>query len=153
EARTYRYPSVDLYALGSQLLTPLDFRFEPGTFGTFPGIGPVPATETSIHTPLRPTLYGVFQVTQPLSQQHKIGLNIRLAKLNEKLNAEKLRAQKQLVGNQAKQAYYSLAKTQSAIEVSRKNLELDRELQRLVQQNVQQKTALKSDEMEVSAKL
>src|SRR5262249_23676717 len=76
EARTYRFPTVDLYALGSQLLTPLDFRFEQGTFGTFPGIGPVPATDTSIHTPLRPTLYGVFQVSQPLSQQHKIGLNI-----------------------------------------------------------------------------
>ena len=108
EARTYRFPSIDLYALGSQLLTPLDFRFEQGTFGTFPGIGPVPATDTNIHTPLKPTLYGIFQVTQPLSQQHKIGLNIRLAKLNEKLNAEKLRAQKQLVGNQVKQAAVTL---------------------------------------------
>jgi outer membrane protein TolC len=39
EARTYRFPSIDLYALGSQLLTPLDFRFEQGTFGNFPGIG------------------------------------------------------------------------------------------------------------------
>jgi outer membrane protein len=153
EARTYRFPSIDLYALGSQLLTPLDFRFEQGTFGTFPGIGPIPATDTNIHTPLKPTLYGIFQVTQPLSQQHKIGLNIRLAKLNEKLNAEKLRAQKQSVGNQVKQAYYGLAKTQSAIEVSQKNLELDRELQRLMQQNVLQKTALKSDEMDAEAKL
>jgi len=153
EARTYRFPSVDLYALGSQLLTPLDFRFEQGLFGTFPGIGPIPATDTSIHTPLRPTLYGVFQVSQPLSQQHKIGLNIRLAKLNEKLNAEKLRAQKQQIANQVKQAYYALAKTQSALEVSRRNLDLDRELQRLMQQNVQQKTALKSDEMDAAAKL
>jgi outer membrane protein TolC len=153
EARTYRYPSIDLYALGSQLLTPLDFRFEQGTFGTFPGIGPIPATDTSIHTPLKPTLYGIFQVTQPLSQQHKIGLNIRLAKLSEKLNAEKLRAQKQSIGNQVKQAYYGLAKTQSAIEVSRKNLELDRGLQRLMQQNVLQKIALKSDEMDAEAKL
>jgi hypothetical protein len=80
EARTYRFPSLNVYALGSQLLTPVDFTFEQGTFGTFPGIGPIPATNTSIHTPLRPTFFGVTQMTQPLTQQHKIGLNIRLAK-------------------------------------------------------------------------
>jgi Cu/Ag efflux pump CusA len=57
------------------------------------------------------------------------------------VNDEKLRAQKQAVANQVRQAYYSLARTQSAIEVSQKNLELDRALQRLVQQNVEQKTA------------
>jgi outer membrane protein len=153
EARTYRYPSLNIYALGSQLLTPVDFKFDAGTFGTYPGIGPIPATQTSIHTPLRPTFFGVTQLTQPLSQQHKIGLNIRLAKLNEQVNNEKLRAQKQAVANQVKQAYYSLARTQSAIEVSQKNLELDRALQQLVQHNVEQKTALKSDEMDISAKL
>jgi hypothetical protein len=119
--------------------------------GRFPGLGRCPRLRQVFIRSLRPRLYGVFQVTQPLSQRHKIGLNIRLAKLNQKLNAEKLRAQKQLVGSQAMQAYY--AKTQSAIEVSRKNLELDRELQRLMQPNVPQKTALKSDEMDVSAKL
>src|SRR5216683_6255517 len=64
EARTYRFPSLNVYALGSQLMTPLDFRFDQGTFGTFPGIGPIPATNTSIHTPLRPTFFGVTQLTQ-----------------------------------------------------------------------------------------
>jgi outer membrane protein len=153
EARTYRFPALSVYALGSQLLTPLDFTFDRGTFGTFPGIGPIPATDTSIHTPLRPTFFGVTQLVQPLSQQHKIGLNIRLAKLNEKVSDEKIRAQKQAVANQVKQAYYALARTQSAIEVSQKNLELDRAMQELVRNNVEQKTALKSDEMDIEAKL
>src|SRR5262249_54094586 len=81
EARTYRKPSLNVYALGSQLLTPVDFTFQRGVFGTFPGIGPVPATETKIHTPSRPTFFGFMQVSQPLSQQYKIGLNIRQAKL------------------------------------------------------------------------
>src|SRR6266849_5018610 len=68
EARTYRFPSLNLYALGSQLLTPVDFTFQRGAFGSFPGIGPVPATDTRIHTPLRPTFYGLTQFSQPLSQ-------------------------------------------------------------------------------------
>ncbi len=36
EARTYRFPSISLYALGSQLLTPVNFTFQQGAFGTFP---------------------------------------------------------------------------------------------------------------------
>src|SRR6476660_388312 len=89
EARTARFPTVKIYALGSQLLTPVDFTFERGIFGTFPGIGPVPADRTKIHTPLRPTFYGVSQILQPLTQQYKIGLNIRLAGLGKTLSDEK----------------------------------------------------------------
>src|SRR5215468_4733961 len=44
EARTYRLPSLNVYALGSQLLTPVDFTFQKGVFGDFPGTGPIPAT-------------------------------------------------------------------------------------------------------------
>src|SRR5215831_21299878 len=81
EARTYRLPSLSVYALGSELLTPVDFTFQKGVFGQFPGIGPVPATDTKIHTPQQPTFYGLMQLSQPLSQQYKIRLNIRLAQL------------------------------------------------------------------------
>ncbi len=153
EARSSRFPSVKFYALGSQLLTPLDFTFDQGIFGTFPGIGPVPADKTKIHTPLRPTFFSVTQASQPLSQQYKIGLNIRLANLGKTLSDEKLRAQQHDVANQVKQAYYGLLQTQSALEVSGENLKLDTELNRLVQQNVEQKTALKADAMDVQTRL
>jgi outer membrane protein len=152
-ARTKRYPAIDLYGLGSQLLTPLDFSFARGTFGTYPGIGPIPATNTSIHTPLRPTFFGVVQLKQPLSQQHKIGLNLRLGDLNKTLSDEKLRAEKQSVANQVKQAYYGLLRTRSALEVSDENLKLDQELARITKQNVEQKTALKADAMDIDAKI
>jgi outer membrane protein TolC len=36
EARTYRFPALNLYALGSQLLTPVDFSFQRGAFDSFP---------------------------------------------------------------------------------------------------------------------
>src|SRR5262249_40858550 len=49
EARSNRLPSLSIYALGSELLTPVDFTFQKGVFGQFPGIGPVPPTDTKIH--------------------------------------------------------------------------------------------------------
>ena len=118
EARTHRFPSISLYALGSELLTPVNFTFQQGVFGTFPGIGPVPPTNTKIHTPLRPAFYGLTQFSQPLSQQYKIGLNIKQAKLAKLVDEQKLRAQKQSVTSQVKQAYYAILRTQSSLERS-----------------------------------
>jgi outer membrane protein len=153
EARTYRFPSFNLYALGSQLLTPVNFTFQQGVFGSFPGIGPVPPTNTKIHTPLRPTFYGLTQVSQPLSQQYKIGLNIKQAKLAKLVDEQKLRAQKQSVTSQVKQAYYAILRTQSALASSEENLKFDRELDRTTEQYVAEKTALKSDSLDVKAKI
>jgi len=153
EARTYRFPSINFYGLGSQLLTPVDFTFQKGVFGDFPGIGPVPATDTKIHTPLRPTFYGLVQVSQPLSQQYKVGLNIRLAKVNKQADEEKLRAQKQSVINQVKKAYYAILQTQSSLRSSEENLKFDLELDRTTEQQVIEKAALKSESMSVKARI
>jgi outer membrane protein TolC len=153
EARTYRFPSLKLDALGSQLLTPVDFTFQKGAFGSFPGIGPVPAENTSINTPLRPTFYGVVQLLQPISQQYKIGLNISQAKLSKLVDEQKLRLEKQQLTNQVKQVYYSILRTQSALASSEENLKFDKELDRTTDQYVAEKAALKSDSMETKARI
>src|SRR5215467_12054993 len=153
EARTYRFPSVNFYALGSQLLTPVDFTFQKGVFGDFAGIGPVPATDTKIHTPLCPTFYGLAQASQPLSQQYKVGLNIRQAKLARLVDEQKLRGQKQSIVNQVKKAYYSILQTQSSLASSEENLKFDRELERTTDQLVAEKASLKSESMSVKARI
>jgi len=153
EARTYRLPSLSVYALGSELLTPVDFTFQKGVFGQFPGIGPVPATDTKIHTPQQPTFYGLMQFSQPLSQQYKIRLNIQLAKLARAADEQKLRGQKQSVINQVKNLYYSILQTQSSLASSEENLKFDRELERTTQQLVSEKAALKSESMDVKARI
>src|SRR5215469_1994742 len=153
EARTYRKPSLNVYALGSQLLTPLDFTFQKGVFGTFPGIGPVPATETKIHTPSRPTFFGFMQVSQPLSQQYKVGLNIRQAKLTKLVDEQRLRGQKQSVTNEVKKLYYEILQSQSSLAASEENLKFDRELDRTTEQLVTEKAALKSESMSVKARI
>lgn len=152
-ARTYRFPSLKLDALGSQLLTPVDFTFEKGAFGSFPGIGPVPAQNTNIQTPLRPTFYGLVQLLQPISQQYKIGLNISQVKLSKLVDEQKLRLEKQQITNQVKQVYYSILQTQSALASSEQNLTFDRELDRTTDQYVAEKAALKSDSMETKARI
>ena len=153
EARTYRKPSLNVYALGSQLLTPVDFTFQKGVFGTFPGIGPVPPTNTNIHTPLRPTFYGFMQVSQPISQQYKTGLNIRQAKLTKLVDEQRVRGQKQSVINEVKKLYYEILQSQSSLASSEENLRFDRELDRTTEQLVTEKTALKSDSMSVKARI
>ncbi len=153
EARTYRLPSLNVYALGSQLLTPVDFTFQKGVFGDFPGIGPVPGKDTKIHTPLRPTFYGLTQVSQPLSQQYKIGLNIRQAKLAKLVDEQKLRGQRQSVTNQVKKLYYAILQTQTSVAASEENLKFDRELGRTTEQLVKEKAALKSETMSVQARI
>lgn len=153
EARTYRFPSLNIYTLGSQLLTPVDFTFQRGVFGDFPGIGPIPSNDTKIHTPLRPTFYGLIQVSQPLSQQYKIGLNIRMAKLAKLADEQKTEAQRQATINQVKKAYYAILQTQSSLASSEENLKFDRELERTTDQLVAEKAALKSESMGVKARI
>jgi outer membrane protein len=153
EARTYRFPSLHLYALGSQLLSPVDFTFSKGAFGSFSGIGPVPAQDTNIRTPLRLTFYGLVQFLQPISQQYKIGLNIRQARLSKLVDEQGVHLEKQQITNQVKQAYYAILQTQSALASSDENLRFDRELDRTTAQYVAEKTALKSDSMEIKARI
>src|SRR3979490_3004863 len=51
EAKTHLYPRFDTSVLAAQLLGPLDFTINKGQFGTFPGTGPIPGTDTNLHTP------------------------------------------------------------------------------------------------------
>src|SRR5215471_11969874 len=154
EARTNRLPSLSVYALGSALLTPVDFTFQKGVFGSFPGTGPVPPANTKIHTPaFQPTFYGFMQLSQPLSQQYKIRLNIQLAKLAKAADEQKLRGQKQSVVNQVKKLYYAILQTQSSLASSEENLKFDRELDRTTVQLVSEKAALKSESISVKARI
>src|SRR5690242_1370034 len=57
ESKTNRMPSVSGSILGSQLLNELSFSYEKGAFGTYPGIGPIPSTDTKITTPRQLTAF------------------------------------------------------------------------------------------------
>ena len=152
-AKTQRLPQFSLYLFESELLSPLNFQFPAGEFGTFPSIGPVPPRTTDISTPRRPTTY-IFQTAQqPLSQLHRVGLVIRAGEVNVELARETLRQQRQSVADQVKQAYYSILQTQSAQEAADQVVRFYTEFGQLTDRYLAQEVVLKSDALNVRTQL
>jgi len=153
EVKTKRLPSLSGSVLGSQLLNEVSFNFPAGAFGTIPGVGPFPATDTKITTPRQPVAYVVSQATQPLSQLYKINLGVRTQELSAKINSEKARAERQDLVKEVKQAYYAVLQSESEVEAADANVKQYQELDRVVLQRVSHEAALKSDSMDVTAKV
>lgn len=151
--RTKRLPEIKVYTLASQLLTPVSFTIERGTFGTYQGIGPVPDKTTEITTPRRPTFYVTGQVTQPLSQLYRIKLNLKQAGVGQEIAGEQLRLQRQTIINNVRRGYYSILQTQSALRAAEEAIRLYQELDRVTGEYVAQQVALKSDSLEVGTRL
>ena len=152
-SRTLRLPNFSLYVLESELLTRLNFQFPEGTFGSFPGIGPIPAHNTTISTPLRPTTYIMGRAVQPLSQLYRIGLGVQAAEVTVELAREVLRQQQQAVADQVKQDYYAILQTQSALEAAQQVVKFYAELGELTDRYLAQEAVLKSDSLNVKTQL
>lgn len=152
-ASTRRLPSFELNLLESQTLTPLDFRFSRGAFGSFAGTGPIPAEDTRISTPRRPTTFLHARAMQPLSQLHRIGLGLKLEELRAQASGEQLRAERQAVTREVKRIYYELVNLQSAFDSVEENIRLYRELNRVVGEYIVEKVALKADGLDVNTRL
>src|SRR5215471_7857676 len=153
EARTSRLPKFNMYTLASQQLSPIDFTFQKGVFGTFPGIGPVPANDTRISTGRKPTFLIIGQVTEPLSQQFQIGLNLKLLETSREVSEQQLRSERHSVVNNVKRAYYAMLQTQDALQTAEENIKLYRELDRVTGEYVAQQVALKSQSLDVKTRL
>jgi len=152
-ARTRRLPAISTAAVASQLMTPIDFRFSQGAFGTYPSIGPIPAHDTDIHTPLRPVFHIEAEALQPISQLYKINLGLHLQAVTIAATREQFRAQRQALADSVKQAYYATLQTESALQAANSSLNEFQELDRIVSQRVSEESALKSDSLDVKAKL
>jgi outer membrane protein len=152
-ARTSRLPSFSTELTTSQLLTPVGFAFPQGAFGDFPGIGPVPATNTTVTVPRRPTVYVESQVSQPLTQLVRIGLNVRSAAASRDIELERARSQELSIANSVKRLYFGILQTESALAATAASIELYRELDRTLQVRVAQQVALRSDALDVQFQL
>src|SRR5262249_25316116 len=107
-SRTYRLPSLNTYILGARQLSHADLRLDKGVLGILPEVGPVPAQDTTIQSPGRFSALVVNQVTQPISQLHRIGLGIKQAEIGVDMAAQQFRAEKLSVVASVKGAYYSI---------------------------------------------
>jgi outer membrane protein TolC len=152
-ARTFRLPKIQFNALAGQQVIAPDFTFTRGVLGTYAGVGPIPNQDVKMTTPHRPTAILFGQVTQPISQLHRIRLNIKEVALSGDVAKEQLRSQQQSVVNNIKRTYYAILQTQSALESINQALGFYRELDRVTGDNVAQKVALKADGLEVKTRL
>ncbi len=151
--RTFRLPKFEFNALATQNLTGLDFTFTKGVLGNYPNVGPIPDRDIKLGTPLRPTAILNGQVTMPLSQQYRLGLNVKQVALSGDVAREQLRSQQQSAVNNVKRTYYAILQTQSALQSLQTALRFYRELDRVTGDYVVQQVALKADELDVKTKL
>jgi outer membrane protein TolC len=150
---TRRLPGFDVSMLELQWFNPPEFRFNKGIFGLFPGLGPVPPTNTTVASSHGPSAFIFARATQPLTQLHRIGLGIKMGELGRDLADNKLEIRKREVALQVKRSYYSILQLQSALDASEGTLKLYRELDRVVGEYVNQQVALTSDSLDVKTQL
>ncbi len=152
-ARTHRLPVFDIQGQAAHLLTPVDFAFPQGAFGEFPGVGPIPATDTDVSVPRQLTYYFSSQLSQPITQLFRIGLGIDGARATSAIEQERLKAQRLSVTNSVKRLYFAILQSESALESTEQAIALYRELDRTLEVRVAQKVALRADSLDVQFRL
>ena len=153
ETKTNRLPQFNAYILGGETLTPIDFTIPRGALGVYPTTGPIPAQNSSISTPRNFNAFVFLSAAQPLTQQRKIGLAIKESRVGEEMAQESLRRKKQETAHQVKEAYYQIVQTQTQISSARESLKYLTELAAVTERNLAEQTVLKSDSLNVKAKL
>jgi outer membrane protein len=151
--RTHRLPVIQVAMMGSGLLTPFSFEFNAGAFGTYPGIGPIPAQNKDITTPRQVTGFMMDSVAQPLSQLYKINLGLKSLEFSRDIGREDLRTKQHEIRDQVTRLYYDLAQTQSAFDANLQAIQFYTELDRVTDQFLLHEAVLKADSIDVKMRL
>jgi outer membrane protein TolC len=151
--RTRRLPAFKLTSVVSQPLNTFDTTFDKGIFGTFAGIGPVPAENTIVTSSTNPTTLILGQVSQPLSRLFRTSLQLKQLAVNKEISETQLQQKRQETVNQVKRAYYAMLQTQGAYVAAEEVVKLYKEMNRITGEYVLQQVALKVDLMDVETKL
>jgi outer membrane protein TolC len=152
-SRTRRLPTVEVQANGSQLLTQPSVSFPAGAFGTYPGTGPIPATDTLIKAKMAPTAWINATVAQPLTQLHKAGLGVKANQLTRDSERQQLRLQRAAVAHDVRRLYYAALQSQSAGEAARDQVKALRQMDTEVARYVSLEAALPQEGLEVKARV
>jgi outer membrane protein TolC len=152
-ARTTRFPSLNVYSVMAEQFLKQDVNTPNVTpnqvANIFPGVPPF----FTLSVPRRPTAVFAGLVLQPLSQQYRLGLNIKETELARDSAREQLRLVKQSTVDSVKETYYAILQTQSALESIQEALTSYRELDRLTSDYVARRVSLKSANLDVKTRL
>jgi outer membrane protein TolC len=147
--RTHRLPSMHVYTVVTQQLVNQELGADNRSDKIIPSVGPF----FSVGAVTRPTAVFAGLILQPLSQQYRIGLDIKQARLARDAESEKLRQVRQSTVDEVKRAYYGILQTQSALDSLKDAIRQYRELERVTSDYVAQQVALKSENLEVRTRL
>ena len=151
--RTERWPHLRVGLEQVYLLAPIDLTFGSGVFGTVPGVGAIPPTETVIRTSQGWTTAVSASAVQPIAGLYRIGLGIERLEVGREIRREQLRDRRLTVTNDVKRAYYGALQTEGSLEAIGEAVTFYRELLRVVEGNVRQQAALPADALDVKARL
>jgi outer membrane protein TolC len=152
-ARSKRLPQFQFAVLAGELLHAVESTFPAGAFGTYPGTGPIPATDAKVRTPATFTTIITSSIDVPLLQQYKIGLGIHATELASAIAREGVRGQRQKIAADVRTAYFNLVATQAAVDAARQAVRTMAEAQRVTAEYRVQQTVLRADALEVDARL
>lgn len=152
-ARTQRWVKFQFTSTTGIMLTKPTLTFARGAFGEYPGLGPIPSTNTAVSSPRKATAILSSEAALPLTQQYRIGLGLRQLHLQKSIAVEQSRATRQSVVKQVRQAYYSILQSQSSLDAVEHNLALLRELASHTTHYVKTGGALAKDLLEVQSRL
>ena len=153
EAKTHLYPRFDTSVLAAQLLAPLDFTINKGQFGTFPGTGPIPGSNTDLHTPARPIAIASVTATQPLTQLIRIHLFVAGQRLKVDAAQLSLDEREQKLIDDVRQSYYRVLQSQIQYESQQSMVRYLEELLQLTDRRLSQHAVLEADRLNVKAEL
>ncbi|HEX8817949.1 MAG TPA: TolC family protein [Terriglobales bacterium] len=151
-AKTKRLPIINTYLFASGNLNSPSFTFPRDLFGPVNG-SPVPAKDVSVQLSSGVTGNAYVQIAQPISQLYKVHLYVREQELSGDHTSQEYRAARQNVVSDVKQAYYAVLQTESALDAAQVTVKQYEETDRISLQYVSQEVVLKSESLEVKAKL
>jgi len=147
--RTRRYPSFRFDAVGLQLLNSPELNNPSGTIGTSPTVGPIPLIDTTNKT----TATAVAVVSQPITQQYRLALQLDSLQLEHQIATQDLRKDRQRVTADVKSSYYHLSATSAGIEALRDLVKAIEDVDALTTRYLAEGRVLRSEALEVKARL
>ena len=145
QTKTKRFPAISTYLFASGDITSPTFNFPAGSFGF--------EKPQKFKLSSGITGYASVQAAQPISQLYQIHLAIREQELSVDYSGEQYKGKRQSLAASVKQAYYAVLQTESALEAQQAMVKSYEETDRVTQQYLTQESVLKSDSLQVKAKL
>jgi outer membrane protein TolC len=151
--KSKRLPQFQIYALGGIPLTRATATVPQGALGTYPAAGPIPGPNVSVTTARQLSGVLVGQALQPGSQLWKIHLDLISSHIREDLAQQRLRQKRQETAQSVRQIYDQIAQTRAQIESAEAEEKTLVELQAETDRKLVELAVLKSDTLDVRARL